>query len=112
RGIAGIGNIYDCEALWRARIHPRRLAGTLTAAEILRLHEAIRWTLKKGIRLGGASRRDYVDARGESGRMQREFEVYARAGEPCPRCGRSIERTVLGGRGTFHCARCQKAPAK
>ena len=109
RGIAGIGNIYACEALWRAAIHPARLAGSLSAAETARLHEAIRWTLRKGIRLGGASRRDYVDARGERGRMQREFQMYGRAGEPCPRCARPIERTVLGGRGTFHCPRCQRA---
>ena len=110
RAIAGIGNIYAIEALWRARIHPLRKAGSLRAAEIVRLHEAIRWALRKGIRLGGASQRDYVDARGREGRMQREFQVYARAGEPCPRCGRVIVRSVVGGRGTFHCPRCQRAP--
>jgi len=110
RAIAGIGNIYAIEALWRARIHPLRKAGSLRAAEVARLHEAIRWALRKGIRLGGASPSDYVDARGNKGRMQREFQVYARAGEPCPRCGRAIVRTVVGGRGTFHCPRCQRAP--
>ena len=110
RAIAGIGNIYAIEALWRARIHPLRKAGSLRAEEIARLHEAIRWALRKGIRLGGASPSDYVDARGNKGRMQREFQVYARAGEPCPRCGRAIVRTVVGGRGTFHCPRCQRAP--
>jgi formamidopyrimidine-DNA glycosylase len=111
RGIAGVGNIYDVEALWRARIHPLRLAGSLRPDEVARLREALRFVLRKGIRLGGASRRDYVDARGDQGRMQREFQVYDRAGEPCPRCGRAIVRTVVGGRGTFHCPRCQKAPA-
>ena len=111
RGIAGIGNIYDCEALWRARIHPARAAGSLGAAETARLREAIRWVLRKGIRLGGASRRDYLDARGRAGRMQREFQVYARADRPCPRCGRAIVRSVQGGRATFHCPRCQRAPA-
>ncbi len=110
RAIAGIGNIYAIEALWRARIHPLRKASSLRADEIARLHEAIRWALRKGIRLGGASPSDYVDARGNKGRMQREFQVYARAGEPCPRCGRAIVRTVVGGRGTFHCPRCQRAP--
>lgn len=110
RAIAGIGNIYAIEALWRARIHPLRKAGSLRTAEIARLHEAIRRALRKGIRLGGASPSDYVDARGNKGRMQREFQVYARAGEPCPRCGRAIVRTVVGGRGTFHCPRCQRAP--
>jgi len=109
-GIAGIGNIYAIEALWRARIHPLRLAGSLRADEVLRLHEALRWVLRKGIRLGGASRRDYRDANGAQGRMQREFQVYGRAGEPCPRCGAEIRRTVVGGRGTFHCPRCQRAP--
>lgn len=111
RAIAGIGNIYAIEALWRARIHPLRGAGSLRPAEVVRLHEAIRWVLRKGIRFGGASRRDYRDARGERGRMQQEFNVYDRAGEPCPRCGRAIARTVVGGRGTFHCPRCQRAPA-
>jgi formamidopyrimidine-DNA glycosylase len=110
RGIAGVGNIYDVEALWRARIHPLRTAGSLRADEVARLREALRFALRKGIRLGGASRRDYLDARGGQGRMQREFQVYDRAGEPCPRCGRAIVRTVVGGRGTFHCPRCQKAP--
>jgi formamidopyrimidine-DNA glycosylase len=111
RGIAGVGNIYDIEALWRARIHPLRTARSLRSDEVARLREALRFVLHKGIRLGGASRRDYVDARGGQGRMQREFQVYGRAGEPCPRCGRAIVRTVVGGRGTFHCPRCQRVPA-
>ena len=112
RAIAGIGNIYAIEALWRAKIHPLRSAGSLRPDEVTRLHEAIRWVLRKGIRFGGASRRDYLDATGKQGRMQREFNVYDRAGEPCPRCGRAIVRTVVGGRGTFHCPRCQRAPAR
>ena len=111
RAIAGVGNIYAIEALWRAKIHPLRAAGSLRPSEVVRLHEAIKWVLRKGIRFGGASRRDYVDARGNTGRMQQEFNVYGRAGEPCPRCGRAIVRTVVGGRGTFHCPRCQRAPA-
>jgi formamidopyrimidine-DNA glycosylase len=112
RGIAGVGNIYAIEALWRARIHPLRSAGSLRADEVARLREALRFVLRKGIRLGGASRRDYLDARGRQGRMQREFQVYDRSGEPCPRCGRAVVRTVVGGRGTFHCPRCQKAPRR
>ena len=112
RGIAGIGNIYAIEALWRARIHPLRQAGTLRPDEIVRLHEALRWVLRKGIRFGGSSLSDYVDAKGQSGRMQREFEVYGRAGEPCSRCGGEIRRSVVGGRGTFHCPRCQRAPRR
>ncbi|MBU6423524.1 MAG: bifunctional DNA-formamidopyrimidine glycosylase/DNA-(apurinic or apyrimidinic site) lyase [Chloroflexota bacterium] len=109
-GIAGVGNIYDIEALWRARIHPLRTAGSLADDEVGRLHEALRWVLRKGIRYGGATRRDYRDARGKEGRMQREFNVYDRAGDPCPRCGAEIVRTVVGGRGTFHCPRCQRLP--
>lgn len=112
RAIAGIGNIYAIEALWRARIHPLRRAGSLTAAQVARLHEALRWVLRKGIRYGGASRRDYRDAHGAEGRMQREFQVYDRADEPCLRCGRAIVRIVVGGRGTFHCPRCQRAPTR
>ncbi|MDQ3096986.1 MAG: bifunctional DNA-formamidopyrimidine glycosylase/DNA-(apurinic or apyrimidinic site) lyase, partial [Chloroflexota bacterium] len=104
--------IYAIEALWRANIHPLRVAGSLRPDEIVRLHEALRWVLRKGIRLGGSSLSDYVDARGERGRMQREFEVYGRAGEPCSRCGGEIRRTVVGGRGTFHCPRCQRAPRR
>jgi formamidopyrimidine-DNA glycosylase len=109
-GIAGVGNIYDIEALWRAKIHPLRTAGSLRADEVERLHEALRWVLRKGIRFGGASRRDYRDARGKQGRMQQEFNVYDRVSEPCPRCGTEIVRTVVGGRGTFHCPRCQRSP--
>ncbi len=111
-GIAGIGNIYAIEALWRARIHPLRTAGSLRTEEVERLHEALRWVLRKGIRFGGASRRDYRDARGKEGRMQQEFRVYDQAGEPCPRCGAEVVRTVVGGRGTFHCPRCQRAPRR
>ena len=98
--------------LWRARINPLRTAGTLTHHDAARLHEALRWVLRKGIRFGGSSLSDYVDAKGQRGRMQREFEVYGRAGEPCSRCGSEIRRTVVGGRGTFHCARCQRAPRR
>lgn len=112
RGIAGIGNIYAIEALWRARIHPLRTAGSLAHDEAARLHEALRWVLRKGIRFGGSSLTDYVDARGQPGRMQREFQAYGRAGEPCSRCGGEIRRTVVGGRGTFHCPRCQRAPRR
>ncbi|MBI2324676.1 MAG: bifunctional DNA-formamidopyrimidine glycosylase/DNA-(apurinic or apyrimidinic site) lyase [Chloroflexi bacterium] len=111
-GIAGIGNIYAIEALWRARVHPLRKAGSLGADEVERLHEALRWVLRKGIRFGGASRRDYRDARGKEGRMQQEFNVYDQAGEPCPRCGAEVMRTVVGGRGTFHCPRCQRVPRR
>ncbi|MDQ6857870.1 MAG: bifunctional DNA-formamidopyrimidine glycosylase/DNA-(apurinic or apyrimidinic site) lyase [Chloroflexota bacterium] len=110
RGIAGIGNIYASEALWRARIHPLRAAGTLKPDEVARLHEAIKWVLRKAIRLHGSTLRTYRDSSGKQGGMQHEFVVYDRAGAPCDRCGGLIRRTVLGGRSTYHCPRCQRAP--
>ena len=107
RRIAGIGNIYADEALWRARIHPRRPAGELDAAEITRLHRAVRAALRRGVELNGSTLRDYVTPDGEGGGMQHEFHVYGRLGDPCDRCGRPIERIVVGGRGTWLCSRCQ-----
>jgi formamidopyrimidine-DNA glycosylase len=110
RGIAGIGNIYASEALWRARIHPMRTAGSLKPDEVARLHEAIKWVLRKAIRLHGSTLRTYRDSGGRRGGMQHEFVVYDRSGEPCGRCGSSVRRTVIGARSTYHCPRCQQAP--
>ena len=110
RGIAGIGNIYASEALWRSRIHPLRSAGSLRPAEVASLREAITWVLRKAIRLHGSTLESYRDSKGGRGGMQKEFAVYGRAGEPCDRCGASIRRSVIGGRSTFHCPRCQRAP--
>lgn len=110
RGVAGIGNIYASEALWRSRIHPLRSAGSLTPEQVARLHEAIRWVLRKAIRLHGSTLRTYRDSSGKQGGMQKEFVVYDRTGEPCDRCGASIRRSVIGGRSTYHCPRCQRAP--
>ena len=112
RGVAGIGNIYASEALWRARIHPLRSAGSLDAADAGRLREAITWVLKKAIRLHGSTLRTYRDSAGRKGGMQKEFVVYDRAGQPCDRCAASITRSVIGGRSTYHCPRCQRAPRK
>jgi formamidopyrimidine-DNA glycosylase len=109
RRIAGIGNIYADEALWRARIHPRRPAGELSVEEIGRLHRAIRAALRRGVTLRGSTLRDYVTPDGDAGSMQHEFHVYGRLGEPCDRCGRQIERIVVGGRGTWLCPGCQRA---
>jgi formamidopyrimidine-DNA glycosylase len=108
RAAAGIGNIYADEALWRARLHPLRPAGSLTAGEIARLRKAIRAALEMGIARQGATLRDYRDPEGRRGRMQDEFKVYGRAGEPCPRCGTPIEKTRAGGRGTWFCPHCQR----
>jgi len=108
RAAAGIGNIYADEALWRAKIHPLRAAGSLDPDEIGRLRKAIRAALEMGIARQGATLRDYRDPEGRRGRMQDEFKVYGRAGEPCPRCGTPIEKTRAGGRGTWYCPQCQR----
>ena len=112
RGVAGIGNIYASEALWRAKIHPLRSAGSLDAEDVARLREAITWVLRKAIRLHGSTLRTYRDSTGKKGGMQKEFVVYDRAGEPCDRCAAAITRSVIGGRSTYHCPRCQRAPRK
>jgi formamidopyrimidine-DNA glycosylase len=107
RAVAGLGNIYADEALWRARIHPLREAGSLDHEELQRLKRAIRQALRVGIARQGASLRDYSDPNGKRGRMQREFKVYGRAGEPCDRCGTPMEKTRVAGRGTWYCPSCQ-----
>jgi formamidopyrimidine-DNA glycosylase len=107
RTLAGMGNIYVDEALWRARIHPHRPAGELSAAEVRRLHPAIRAALAVGLARQGSTLRDYRLPDGDSGTMQDEFKVYGREGEPCDRCGTPIEKTRAGGRGTWYCPRCQ-----
>jgi formamidopyrimidine-DNA glycosylase len=109
RTLAGMGNIYVDEALWRARIHPLRPAGELDAEEVRRLHRGVRRALEAGLARQGATIRNYATPDGGSGRMQDEFKVYGRAGEPCDRCGTPIEKTRAGGRGTWFCPTCQKA---
>lgn len=107
RVVAGLGNIYADEALWRARVGPLRAANSLAGEEVRRVHRAIRAALKAGIERQGASLRDYAAPDGSSGAMQSEFRVYSRDGEPCPRCGTTIAKTRVGGRGTWYCPRCQ-----
>jgi formamidopyrimidine-DNA glycosylase len=107
RAVAGLGNIYADEALWRARLHPLRPAGELDDEELKRLKRGIRQALRMGIARQGASLRDYSDPNGRRGRMQREFKVYGRTGEPCDRCGTPIAKTRVGGRGTWYCPTCQ-----
>jgi formamidopyrimidine-DNA glycosylase len=109
--IAGVGNIYADEALWRARIHPLRTADTLTPADVRRLHRTVRQVLREGIANRGSSFSDYVGADGEPGANAERLSVYRRTGEPCLRCGRPIERIVVGQRGTHFCPRCQRLPA-
>jgi formamidopyrimidine-DNA glycosylase len=107
RTLAGVGNIYADEALWRARIHPRRPAGSLDGDEVTRLVRGIRAALRMGIERQGSTLRDYRRPDGTSGTMQREFSVYGREGEPCPRCGTPIEKIRTAGRGTWYCPSCQ-----
>ncbi len=107
RVVAGLGNIYADEALWRARINPLRPAATLDREEVRRLHRAIREALKVGIDRQGSTLREYATPEGSSGRMQEEFRAYGRDGEPCPRCGTTITKARVGGRGTWFCPRCQ-----
>jgi formamidopyrimidine-DNA glycosylase len=109
RVVAGLGNIYVCEALWRARISPLRLARDVSAAEAETLVAAVRAVLEEAIAAGGSSLRDYRQADGELGYFQHAFAVYGREGEPCPRpgCPGAIARTVQAGRSSFHCPVCQ-----
>jgi formamidopyrimidine-DNA glycosylase len=113
RTLAGLGNIYVDEALWRARINPLRPAESLERDELRRLHRGIRAALEHGIARQGSTLRDYRLPDGEGGRMQDEFRVYGRAGEPCDRCGTPIAKTRLAGRGTWYCPVCQpERPAR
>ena len=107
RVVAGLGNIYADEALWRARIHPLRRAGEVAPGDVTRLHRALRDALRLGVARQGATLRNYERPGGETGAMQEEFRVYGRAGEPCDRCGRPIEKTRVAGRGTSYCPGCQ-----
>ncbi len=107
RVVAGLGNIYADEALWRARLSPLRPANELEPEETRRLVRAIRAALATGIERQGSTLSTYVTPDGSTGSMQEEFRVYGREGEPCPRCGRPIAKTRVGGRGTWYCPHCQ-----
>ena len=111
--VAGLGNIYVCEALFRARISPRRLAASVAGARAARLVPAIRATLTEAIAAGGSSLRDYVQPSGELGYFQHAWKVYGRVGQPCERCPGppacdGISRIVQSGRSSFFCARTQR----
>jgi formamidopyrimidine-DNA glycosylase len=105
--IAGVGNIYADEALFRARLHPLSPAGSMRPEHHAALRDAVVAALEAGIAGGGASIDDYRDGRGEKGTMQDEFLVHTREGEPCPRCGAAILRIVVSGRSTYYCPSCQ-----
>ena len=108
--LAGVGNIYADESLWRARLHPLREATTVRPDEAGRLYAALRDVLAEAVERRGSSVDDYTAPEGD-GSMQEHLAVYQRAGEPCPRCGRPIRRIVVGGRSTHYCGRCQRLPA-
>ena len=105
--VAGLGNIYVCEALHRAKIHPEREAGKVSRAALARLVPEIRAVLEEAIRAGGSTLRDYVRPDGELGYFAKDWRVYGREGEACG-CGKPVQRLVQGGRSTFFCGSCQK----
>lgn len=109
RVVAGVGNIYASEALFRAGIHPRAAAGRLSLARCTRLAAKIRETLELAIVAGGSSLRDYVRSDGQAGNYQSQFLVYDRAGKPCRHCRSPIREIRQGQRSTFYCPKCQKA---
>jgi len=110
RQIAGVGNIYADEALFRARVHPRRPAGRLTPAQWAALREGVLAALRAGIDARGASIDDFRHIDGVRGSFQDEFLIYGREGEACVRCGGEIKKLVVAGRGTYVCERCQPRP--
>lgn len=108
RVVAGLGNIYVCEALFRAGISPRRLASSVAGARAGRLVPAIKSVLKEALAAGGSSLRDYAHADGELGYFQHHFRVYDREGKACPTCAKPVKRIVQSGRSTFFCPHCQR----
>ena len=108
--MAGVGNIYADEALWAARLHPLRSAGTLRPPDERRLYDALRSILAEAVERRGSSIDDYTAPDGD-GSMQERLQVYQRTGEPCPRCGRPVKRIVIGARSTHFCSWCQRLPA-
>jgi formamidopyrimidine-DNA glycosylase len=106
RIVAGLGNIYVCEALYRAGIHPRRAGGSISLERLQRLVPAIHDVLAEAIAAGGSSLRDFASPDGELGYFSKSFLVYDREGQPCA-CGGTVRRIVQGGRSTFYCPRCQ-----
>ncbi len=111
RTVAGVGNIYADEALWRARIHPLRPASELDTEEVKAVHKGVRSSLQAGVRRQGSTLRDYRLPDGSSGQAQDEFKAYGRAGLPCERCGTPIDKIRVAGRGTWYCPTCQSYEA-
>jgi len=107
RIVAGLGNIYVCEALFRARIHPKRAGGSLSIDRLNRLIPAIKEVLGEAIEAGGSTLKDFIAPDGELGYFSKSFSVYDREGRPCA-CGGTVRRIVQGGRSTFYCPKCQR----
>lgn len=107
--VAGLGNIYVDEALFRAKINPERVGSSLLAREATNLHKAIQEVLRLGIENRGTSLKDYVDGEGRSGDFQKLLQVYGKASEPCPKCSTILVKTKVAGRSTTHCPKCQKS---
>lgn len=105
--VVGIGNIYACEALFTAGIHPLRPAGSLNSTEIQKLHHAIVQILSRAIRQGGSTLRDFLRPDGQPGYFAQTLSVYGREGQPCPRCQHPVDNLKLGGRSSFYCPHCQ-----
>jgi formamidopyrimidine-DNA glycosylase len=110
RVLRGVGNIYADESLFRARLHPARIAANITKKQLLGLHRAMREILEAAIRFRGSSVSDYVDAKGMRGKYQQQHRVYQRKGKPCIRCREKIRRVIVAGRSSYFCPRCQPAP--
>lgn len=106
--VAGLGNIYVDEVLWRAKVPPSRLSNSLTAQEARKVHDETIKVLGKAVEKGGSTIRTYTNAFGEDGTMQDFHQVYDKAGQACSRCGSIIEKIQLGGRGTHFCPKCQR----
>lgn len=106
--IAGVGNIYANDSLFLAHVHPQTPANRLSDSQIIKLFDSLVKVLKQGIKLGGASKTNFLDVYGQKGKVQEHFYVYAKEGEKCiNHCGEIIKRIILGGRGTFYCPTCQ-----
>ena len=109
--LAGVGNIYADEALWGAKIHPATLTGELTTGDFKRLYNELVYILRLSIEKGGSTDKNYVDTAGKKGSYLKFARVFRREGQPCPRCGTTIIKTRVAGRGTHLCPHCQKPPA-
>ena len=111
--MSGVGNIYADEALWLARIHPERIASTLTESEVKVLLKAVKTVMRRALKQGGTSFDSlYINVNGESGYFAVELEAYGQEDEPCSRCGKQIKRIVFGNRSSHFCPNCQKNPKK